>query len=77
MISVSIAKNLVKIYGATAKRAFSDLATRSSGYQLQYGHGGRNSNSGITVAVFGCTGFVGRYLLNELGQLTVMVSWKF
>lgn len=67
MISASVAKNSVKLYGATANRAFSDLATRPSGYRLQYGQGGRNSNSGLTVAVFGCTGFVGRYLLNELG----------
>jgi NADH dehydrogenase (ubiquinone) 1 alpha subcomplex subunit 9 len=77
MISASIAKNSVKLYGLTANRTFSDLATRPTGYRLQYGHGGRNSNSGLTVAVFGCTGFVGRYLLNELGACGTRVYAPF
>lgn len=34
----------------------------------QYGKGGRNSVNDITVAVFGATGFLGRYLANKLGQ---------
>ncbi len=32
------------------------------------GGGGRSSNSGLTVAVFGCTGQLGRCLVNELGR---------
>ena len=31
------------------------------------GPGGRSSLSGITATVFGSYGFVGRYLMNELG----------
>ena len=36
-------------------------------YGVRYGAGGRSSNSGITATVFGGYGFIGRYLLNELG----------
>jgi len=36
-------------------------------YGAKYGPGGRMSNSGITATVFGGYGFLGRYLINELG----------
>jgi len=39
-----------------------------SPYGTRYGLGGRASNSGITATVFGGYGFVGRYLINELGK---------
>jgi len=50
------------------------LRTQLRGYKtppsfgLQYGPGGRHSNSGITATVFGAYGFVGRYFMNELGK---------
>ena len=36
-------------------------------FGLNYGEGGRSSNSGITATVFGAYGFIGRYFVNELG----------
>ena len=52
---------------STQTRAFSKLKTNAP-YGLKFGPGGRSSNSGITATVFGGTGFVGRYVLNELGR---------
>lgn len=36
-------------------------------YDIKFGSGGRSSNSGITATVFGAYGFMGRYIVNELG----------
>ncbi|KAF6731283.1 NADH dehydrogenase [ubiquinone] 1 alpha subcomplex subunit 9, mitochondrial [Oryzias melastigma] len=33
------------------------------------GKGGRSSSSGISAAVFGATGFLGRYVVNRLGRM--------
>lgn len=34
------------------------------------GPGGRSSNAGVKVAVFGAGGFLGRYVCSHLGKLT-------
>jgi NADH dehydrogenase (ubiquinone) 1 alpha subcomplex subunit 9 len=40
--------------------------------------GGRSADSGHTVTVFGCTGFLGRYLVHKLGKAgsTVVVPYR-
>ena len=38
------------------------------------GPGGRSSISGIHAAVFGSTGFLGRYVVNQLGRIGTSVS---
>ena len=35
--------------------------------------GGRSAASGHTVTVFGCTGFLGRYLVSKLGKIGTQV----
>lgn len=41
------------------------------------GRGGRSSFSGVTASVFGCTGFLGRYVVNQLGRVGSTVVAPF
>ncbi|GAB4820521.1 hypothetical protein N2152v2_007567 [Parachlorella kessleri] len=47
-------------------RALSELALRNNA--LKAGGGGRSSVNGVTVTIFGCTGFLGRYVAQSLGK---------
>ncbi|KAI9140372.1 hypothetical protein BKA69DRAFT_1080690 [Paraphysoderma sedebokerense] len=56
-------------------RHSSDVVKRKSTGEvlIRYGPGGRSSVSGHIATVFGCSGFVGRYLVNRLGQVGTQV----
>mmetsp|Transcript_2762 Transcript_2762/g.3531 ORF Transcript_2762/g.3531 Transcript_2762/m.3531 type:complete len:360 (-) Transcript_2762:283-1362(-) len=49
-----------------ARISFRGLSTNLS--KLPAGQPGRNARTGNSITVFGATGFVGRYLVNELGR---------
>ena len=48
--------------GARYSRGFRSIAG-------EFGTGGRSSVSGLTVSIFGATGFLGRYVTNEFGKV--------
>jgi NADH dehydrogenase (ubiquinone) 1 alpha subcomplex subunit 9 len=58
------------------QRAFL-IQTRNLSGIAKYGRGGRSSNSGLTVTVFGSTGFVSKYLMSELGACGTRVYAPF
>jgi NADH dehydrogenase (ubiquinone) 1 alpha subcomplex subunit 9 len=62
----TIARNKSSVPVQRAKRSVPVM--RAQPFDIKFGTGGRSSNSGITATVFGAYGFVGRYLVNELGQ---------
>ena len=59
---------------SASRRAFSSVVSRptaSSTYGKVQELGGRNSEAGLTVCVFGASGFLGKYLCSDLGQVGV------
>ena len=58
-------------------RAYStDLAIRGLD-AVAAGKGGRSSVSGVTATVFGCSGFLGRYVSQALGRLGVRLVYPY
>lgn len=63
---------------ATPQRAIQPLLKGARGYRKhlgQYGAGGRSSVNDKTVAVFGATGFLGRFVTNQLGELNAKARY--
>ncbi|KAL7113201.1 hypothetical protein ACP275_04G047800 [Erythranthe tilingii] len=64
-------------YGADNPRWASTLATKGVGHLVRKGTGGRSSVSGIIATVFGATGFLGRYLVQQLAKMGSQVLVPF
>ncbi|WCJ38229.1 NADH dehydrogenase [ubiquinone] 1 alpha subcomplex subunit 9 mitochondrial [Euphorbia peplus] len=64
-------------YGADHRRYASSLAPKGIGHLVRKGTGGRSSVSGIVAAVFGSTGFLGRYVVQQLAKMGSQVLVPF
>lgn len=53
---------------ASQKRAIHDLLTVNGKPVISYGPPGRSAATGRVATVFGCTGFLGRYLVSKLAR---------
>lgn len=64
-------------YGADHPRFGSTLVPKGVGHLVRKGTGGRSSVSGIIATVFGATGFLGRYVVQQLAKMGTQVLVPF
>ncbi|KAL1933025.1 hypothetical protein VTP01DRAFT_8703 [Rhizomucor pusillus] len=80
MLATSALRQAGRRQAAIQTRAMHDLTFRKKAGQptIKYGRGGRSTTNGHIATVFGCTGFLGRYIVNKLARqgTQVVVAYR-
>ncbi|CAI0385912.1 unnamed protein product [Linum tenue] len=64
-------------YGVEHPRYISTITPKGVGHLVRKGTGGRSSVSGLIAVVFGATGFLGRYVVQQLAKMGSQVLVPF
>jgi NADH dehydrogenase (ubiquinone) 1 alpha subcomplex subunit 9 len=75
MSSATLVRSVQRAVRTQSKRAYHDLTVTPKHHSpvISYGPPGYSAVSGHVVTVFGCTGFLGRYLVSKLGKMGTQV----
>ena len=78
LLRLSLQRNGSAVRYLSSPTNLSEKARLVSPVLRAEGTGGRSSVSGIIATVFGSTGFLGRYVVSQLGRIgsTVFVAWR-
>ncbi|XP_039013827.1 NADH dehydrogenase [ubiquinone] 1 alpha subcomplex subunit 9, mitochondrial-like [Hibiscus syriacus] len=74
---VSVPFRLWRIGGDHPRYGSTLASHKGTGHLIRKGTGGRSSVSGIIAIVFGATGFLGRYLVQQLAKMGSQVLVPF